>query len=277
MGACATGDASGSDPLSGSPNESVTSSPTRLDAGTAHDASKGTHPPDAAAGDTGSPPPKPDAATPCTTTPPSNKCGLAPQCGCAANETCDVVDDTTGAVACVAAGAGALGTACTTAGAGSCAVGLTCVEAACRPYCAFAGGACSGPGVSTCYDATPTRKVCGIACDPHAPSAACGTNACDYVVATKVVDCRAPGAKKAWDRNCTAPAGCKPGLSCITWAGDPTIIECEPWCRLPDAQFNDCGNVKYTTGASTRCVDRYTQLGQTPPVVGGVTYGVCQD
>ena len=58
----------------------------------------------------------PDAAPVCVTVPPNNKCGLAPQCGCAMNETCDVTNRTNGATSCVTAGLSTLGRPCVQTG-----------------------------------------------------------------------------------------------------------------------------------------------------------------
>src|SRR5207237_10755948 len=110
-------------------------------------------------------------------------CGLAPQCGCSAGQTCDVTDDT-GTTACVTAGSGPTASPCTRQA--DCAAGLTCVLGACRPYCATASQACTGASVGTCFDAVttaggpiPNKNVCTIACDPRAPTA-CGTNTCAF-------------------------------------------------------------------------------------------------
>jgi len=52
-----------------------------------------------------------DAPDTCKRTAPSNKCGLAPQCGCTLAETCEVQDGV-GTVDCVTAGLAPMGTAC---------------------------------------------------------------------------------------------------------------------------------------------------------------------
>src|SRR5262249_31481256 len=62
------------------------------------------------------------AGAACKTTPPNNKCGLDPQCGCGANETCDVTNDASGATSCVSAGGATLGRPCQQTG--DCLAGL---------------------------------------------------------------------------------------------------------------------------------------------------------
>ena len=170
---------------------------------------------------------------PCTTTTPSNACGLAPQCGCASNQTCDVTDKSTGSVSCVKAGTKVTGKPCTSTN--DCDVGLSVASGTCRPYCATAGQACTGSGLGPCeafYDqgaSVPNAQVCSIKCDLHHPTVACGSNTCVFDSATGVTDCDRPGSLEAFSP-CTKYDDCKPGLACVT--NQLYGSECEPWCRI---------------------------------------------
>jgi hypothetical protein len=213
------------------------------------------------------------AATECAAVPPNNKCGLAPQCGCATNETCDVTNETTGATSCLTAGSATLGRPC--AQTGDCLAGFTCAYGACRPYCTTPRTKCTVGGTDLCVeilgadDKPITNKaICTIQCDPRVPSAVCGTNACqwfaDYYAPNNMVsDCNYGGTKQALDA-CTQTSECLPGLTCND---HPKYgPECEKWCRIGQAP-SDCGN-------GFKCKDVF---GANAPVIGGVKEGLCQD
>ena len=208
-----------------------------------------------------------DSGPTCATVAPSNACGLAPQCGCAVNQTCDVTNGTSGAVSCVLAGGGTQGTYCTSTT--QCAKGLTCGYNACRPYCAAAGTSCAGAGLGPCaqyYDPTAgtpvtSSKVCSVTCDPRNPSAACGSNNCIYDETVSAPDCDKVGTV-AEIGACTRYNDCKSGLGC---AQHPVYgYECESWCRIGGS---DCGIL-------ADCIDLY---GAKAPTSGGVRLGHCQD
>lgn len=237
---------------------------TTTDAGSTTDS--GTSPP-GDAGDAG----KVDSGTTvdagaCAKTAPSNLCGLAPQCGCAANETCDITNKTTGAVSCTLAGGGPLASLCTTSS--QCAKGFTCAYGACRPYCATIGAACSGvAGVGMCtelYDPpgalVPNGKVCTITCDLRNPSGVCGSNNCIWDGSVKSTDCDKSGTKNMYDA-CSSYNDCKQGMACVN---HPVFgPECEKWCRIGQS---DCGLFE-------TCEDVY---GTNAPTSGGVKLGHCQ-
>ena len=139
-----------------------------------------------------------DAGGGCTTAAPSNACGVVPQCGCTATQTCDVTNLSTGAVSCVLAGGGPQGSYCTASN--QCAKGTTCQGNACRPFCNNPGGTCATAGTGLCFApqqssgaTTPNLNVCAITCDPRTPSAACGSNNCLWFSADKQSDCRSGG------------------------------------------------------------------------------------
>jgi len=210
-----------------------------------------------------------EAAATCNLTPPNDGCGLAPQCGCNANETCDITNTTSGAVGCVKAGTKSLGRACTATG--ECLEGLTCQFGSCRPYCAKVGVACTVAGTGVCIAATdensvplPNSTICTLNCDPVSPEALCGTgNTClwfpSLYAPAKVTDCSFPGDN--------APlAACSTDYDCgIGYACDPTKSKCEKWCRLGGGFPGDC-----TTGS---CKDVY---GADAPTISGVKEGLCQ-
>jgi len=201
----------------------------------------------------------------CTTTAPSNKCGLLPQCGCAAAETCDV-KDTAGNVSCVAAGTATMGRACTsTAG---CEKGLTCAFGTCHAFCS---STCSIPGTNTCYQMmqqnnapVPNFKVCQITCDLRDANSCGGTNAAGAAGCVPdgagATDCELVGtaqAGQACSGTATAP-NCAAGLTCVQLANSSKV--CKKWCRVGTS---DCGGSTTCTGFSTKIK------------VGAVEYGVC--
>ncbi len=202
----------------------------------------------------------------CVTVPPSNACGLAPQCGCASNQTCDVTNKSNGSVSCILAGGGPLASLCTTSA--QCAAGLTCAYGACRPYCETANAACTGTGLGMCaqyYDtsgtAIPNSTVCTINCDLRNPSPVCGSNTCIWDGSVNASDCDKAGTKGVFAA-CSAYNDCQQGMACVfhPFFGD----ECEPWCRV--GNDNDCGLL-------SSCVDVY---GPDAPVQNGVKLGHCQ-
>jgi len=216
----------------------------------------------------------PDQPTACVTVAPNNKCGLDPQCGCGANETCEVTNDTTGATSCVSAGAATLGRNCTQTG--DCLAGFTCAYGACRPYCKTAGAKCDVGGTDLCVQSMgnddkpiPNRSFCTIMCDPRVPAAVCGTNSCEWFATAyapnKVSDCNRAGTKAALAL-CDYTDECLPGLACITHPNAQVGRECEQWCRIGQTP-SDC-----KTGF--QCKDVF---GVNAPVINGVKEGICQD
>jgi hypothetical protein len=200
----------------------------------------------------------------CVTAPPNNKCGLAPQCGCALNETCDVTNEATGATSCVTGGAGTLGRPCNLTG--DCIAGLTCAWGACRPFCNGPLTKCSDPGTGLCVtvdddngNPLPNLTVCTVACDPFDPKGVCGTNSCHWFESQykphKISDCNYPGTSVVGG-TCEGDSDCAAGLLCIA-------KKCEKWCRI--GQAGDCPSNK-------QCDDYF---GEDAPVFGGVKRGVC--
>jgi hypothetical protein len=201
----------------------------------------------------------------CVTTAPSNACGLDPQCGCAANETCNIANKSTGAVSCSLAGGGPLASLCTTSS--QCAKGFTCAYGACRPYCSTLNTACTTSGTGMCTElwengaAVPNGKVCTISCDLRNPSTVCGSNNCIYDASVKAADCDKAGTKALYDA-CSTYNECGQGLACVNhpFYGP----ECEKWCRV--GMDSDCSVFEV-------CEDVY---GVNAPSQGGYTLGHCQ-
>lgn len=217
----------------------------------------------------------PDATSEaCATVPPNNRCGLDPQCGCGANETCDVTNDVTGATSCVSAGSATLGRPCTQTG--DCLAGFTCAYGACRPYCKTPGTKCGVGGTYLCVQSKntdgkpiPNRAFCTINCDPRLPSAVCGTNGCEWFAEAyapdKVSDCNRAGTKTAL-APCDYTDECLPGHACIDHPSSKIGYECEQWCRIGQSP-SDCKS-------GFTCKDVF---GAKAPVINGVKEGVCQD
>lgn len=201
----------------------------------------------------------------CATAAPSNACGVIPQCGCAASETCDVTKSD-GTVACVKAGTVAQGDACDKTK--ICAGGLTCVGGACRPFCASPNAACAGTGLGQCFtpqidtkgSTVPNLDVCTIKCDPRNPQTACGKNNCLWFSGNKESDCRSAGTVSNYGA-CSSAADCKAGYTCAPYDGSN---ECEKWCIL--GKSGECPS-------SATCVDTF---GTSAPSSGGSKLGTCQ-
>lgn len=216
-----------------------------------------------------------DAAE-CHPSAPNYRCSLVEQCGCAANETCDITDFKTLVNSCVTAGSLAVGRKCDATS--QCQPGLACIFGSCRPFCDKAGSDCTTPGLGVCVESfgadgkpIPNSNACTIDCDPMRPEAVCGAGATCLWFPTeyapmKVSDCDQPGTKNALDV-CTDNYDCKAGLACGT---HPKYgKECEQWCRLSSGgqTFNDCK-------AGFTCKDVF---GANAPTVNGVKEGLCQD
>lgn len=205
----------------------------------------------------------------CKTTAPSNKCGLVPQCGCSASETCDVID-AQGSVRCVAFGKAPMGQPCTaTAG---CARGLTCVFGTCHAFCDEPGKACGQAGTGDCIQvqaaggaAIPNLAVCMVRCAPHDPKSCGGkTNAgvgvC-FVDDKGGTDCQ-EGGTRTQNQTCTPQDECGPGLVCVTPSNGPST--CKRWCRVGTT---DCGG-------SVQCQSFSTKV-MVKTASGSLEYGAC--
>lgn len=207
--------------------------------------------------------PLPDTGGACQKAPSSNVCGVYPQCGCGAQQTCEVSQSALdGTSSCVAAGTKGIGQSCAQT-AGECAAGLTCVWNECHAYCGTAGAKCGNPNTNYCVNLTdgksnpiPNFLICHNDCELSDPSS-CGGGAegCLYF-GVDTVDCYPVGTTTA---NCNATTSfCPAGQICLT---DQTNYFCLPWCRVGG---NDC-----TSGTCN-------SLGTGAPMVNGTEYGYCQ-
>ncbi len=218
----------------------------------------------------GSGEPTPPAAEPteatCKKAPPSNVCGVAPQCGCPADQTCDV-PDATGTAVCTWAGEVAMGKPCGTTS--DCTRGLTCIFGSCHAFCDNPGSPCTSPGTGACEQIkttegtdVPNLAICRIACSPHDPlscggSTPQGIGAC-YADGKGGSDCQTGSAKVEGD-DCSSKEPCGPGFVCTSARGAAKST-CKKWCRVGQ---QDCGTGKTCNGFD-------------PSVkIGDVVYGAC--
>lgn len=194
-------------------------------------------------------------------------CGLAPQCGCLATQTCDL--DGTGARACVSAGTTKAGAACLSTR--ECAAGLVCGNAVCRAPCAAAGTSCTGDRAGACKEyaqstsdggtSSVTYTACAVTC-AYDKEDSCGFRkgdllaaACVYQPSTGTAECEKVRNVQLQSGLCNADAECGAGRVCVAGSG---FSSCRRLCKVGDASA--CGGCG----------------GFTPPrVVGGVTYGFC--
>jgi len=206
-----------------------------------------------------------DAPDTCKRSAPSNKCGLAPQCGCTLAETCEV-EDGTGAVDCVTAGLATMGSACVNTS--GCARGLTCVYGTCHAYCGNPGSPCTEPKTGGCEQvnkadgtAVPNLSVCRVACELRdvngcGGTSSAGTGVCQ-VDDLGNTDC-AKGGTRTVGQTCGATDLCGPGTVC---AGNATVGNtCRKWCRVGT---NDCGGAVACTSFTTKVM------------AGGVEFAGC--
>jgi hypothetical protein len=202
-----------------------------------------------------------DVVSNCQVSPPSNVCGVFPQCGCGAMQTCEVNQTTLdGSSSCIQAGTSGVGEPCT-ATLNQCAAGLTCVWGECHPYCGTAGATCSNPGTNTCVNLTsgttmaniPNFLVCHIDCQLQDATSCNGTGEGCIIFSDGSTDCYAVGTAST----CSASTQCKPGDECV-YDGVSTYT-CVAWCRVG---LNDC-----TSGTCNAF--------GTPVMVGSQEYGYC--
>ena len=148
---------------------------------------------------------------------PGAKCRVAPNCGCSATETCELVG-LNGEGACQAAGSVGRGGQCTASA--DCAPGLGCIGGTCTNYCRNdndcpdkqCDALVSGTG-------TPIKDVgsCSTPCDPAVAQCADG-RACRFI-ATERTACvntgsGGDGAACKVDGDCEAGRACVPGNVC---------------------------------------------------------------
>lgn len=183
--------------------------------------------PDLALGPDMTPPPD---MTPACTPPAGSACVVYPQCGCAANQSCDIPGTASNSTAvCVAVGSTPDWNGCTAAG--QCRKGSTCFLGVCVPFCGHLGApsADCGGGTTECAqvqdDATPpadipNKKICTRNCDPTNPQNATGFQPCGpgtncLPSSDHYAYCIGGTASGTQGRDCTDDGTkCAPGYAC---------------------------------------------------------------
>jgi hypothetical protein len=187
------------------------------------------------------------------------------ECGCTAPKKCSVVNEVTGASACVFAGSTAPFDKCATDA--DCEAGTFCDAAttACDPICADdmdclndGGGTCRQAMQADGVNPIPDLRLCVAHCDPVSV-APCGEGlTCVYEDVLKDFDCVHSGGVPAGS-NCSADGDCQPTYACINVG---TGKQCLAWCTPP--------------GFSTSCSPAGQCVAFNPPVEKDSTeYGVC--
>ncbi len=223
----------------------------------------------------------PDADLTCPTQP----CDLLDQCGCGANQACDLDGNNleTGGTICRAVTAS--GDELDTCASGSeCAAGFVCIgnPGRCRRYCDD-NGDCPGDGglcvINLSYNGNPIPGA--VTCSTHCDPIANNNNGCPATWGCHLYsydpdgvpgngdemylsDCDAPPANGGGvGSSCSGSGDCLPGNDCVTINGSSS---CRPTCLCPGG---NCGSGS-CPGGSGSC------YGYDPAIViGGLTYGVC--
>jgi len=189
-----------------------------------------------------------EGSTPAACTPPpGSACRVAPNCGCADNETCEL-QDVSGNGACKPAGSVARGGVCTAPS--ECGKGMLCIDSRCEPYCSTSADCdtkqCSG--ITLGGTAVKDVGYCSTPCDPSVPTCSDG-GACKF--ATKTQTLCVPAGSKGDNEACTNDGECGAGLVC----GDGN--KCTPLCAAGS-----------TCSSGATCLD----VGLT---YNGTSYGYC--
>ncbi len=206
--------------------------------------------------------PERDAGTEASTCP--SPCGIAPQCGCAAFEVCDLAVDA--ARTCTSSGTNLAGRACI--GTFECARGLLCLSGVCRAPCdstlaPCVSGACSDyPKAASDGGSTAAVAACSVACD-YADDGSCGFRPGDVVGAGCVfrpelgrAECMSVRNVQLQNSLCNADAECGAGRACV--AGSMGFSSCKRLCKRGAADA--CGGCGAFPSAR---------------VIAGVEFGYC--
>ncbi len=182
------------------------------------------------------------------TVPAGAKCRVAPNCGCAANETCELVA-ADGRGECKPAGSVASGGFCKQNT--ECAVGLACLGGQCGAYCVKEPECSGGSCAPLEFGGTPVAGVgiCTFPCDPLNASACAAGNAC-RITTTNSTACFANPGTGAPGAACTTDDNCAPTLFC-------NGTQCVAICVAGT-----------TCGGGSACSD-------TVVTANGVGYGLC--
>ncbi|MBI2394566.1 MAG: hypothetical protein HYV09_33660 [Deltaproteobacteria bacterium] len=184
---------------------------------------------------------------PVCTPPAGSECRVAPQCGCAEGNTCEL-QSVEGAGACKPAGPVARHGACSVPG--ECAQGMLCIDRTCEPYCATDDDCDTRQCMGFTVDGTPVPNIgyCATPCDPSAVTCPDG-RACKFASRDETI-C-VPAGPRADGESCKNDGECGAGLVC----GDGSL--CTPLCTV-----------------GTTCPDG-AACKDAGLVYGGTTYGYC--
>jgi len=211
-----------------------------------------------------------DAAAVCAMQP----CDIQTQCGCSANQACDIdTSDLMGNACRNKLDTGIEGQTC--GGPAACAKKYVCIGSgsnrSCERYCA-SDAECIAPRGQCVIQITgngqpfPGATTCSSNCDPASTTnALCpSTWTCDLFTATfmgtdhQIADCRKAGAATQ-GQTCSASIACATGLSCVTLSTGGS--QCAKICVPP---------------SNTGCPGGTTCTAfSTPFTVGGTSYGAC--
>ncbi|MBI4511552.1 MAG: hypothetical protein HY698_18100 [Deltaproteobacteria bacterium] len=202
----------------------------------------------------------------------NSPCELVSQCGCPADQACDLDNSqlATGGRTCrVIITPGTETSTCN--GISQCAAGYTCVSGVCRKYCAD-DTRCTGPGgvcTQLTYDSTnpkpiPGGKVCSANCDPLTGTGCPNGWGCNVYQDDNdrfFTECR-PAGSSGQDAACLDNEDCQAGFTCVN-------IDI-----LTRACLRNCNAI---TGAGCNASDPVCYSFVTPVKVGNTTYGVCDN
>jgi hypothetical protein len=193
----------------------------------------------------------PDMSMSGSCTPPvSGTCDTAPQCGCTGGQACSVVDNSTGATGCVAAGSTPNYSACTGSGAGQCLAGASCVDGVCEQYCNSVAD-CPGPyrqctQVQTGGVNIPGFLTCTRTCDSQNPTLdnstfdPCGPGVNCLPATDGSSTCVAPtNPAGTYLAGCTDVTDCAVGHLCVGGT-------CYQMCHYDPLGFGDCTDTSLT-------------------------------
>jgi subtilisin-like proprotein convertase family protein len=207
--------------------------------------------------------------------PAGSECDPVAQCGCPAGEGCSIVDFTTGATACIAAGDVPEGGACTGGAVGECAPGNDCMvwleTGTCSRFCSEDADCPNPNGGCDVWGewATPVSKMCLRGCDPRNPQSSDGPflgcpeeQTCTPWYINENSTCVVPEAYGEEGDECFDEDNCAPGLGCGLDGGQ----SCARWCELGGS---DCL-------ADELCLPhaRFQQFTLALPAAG-VNMGIC--
>ena len=192
------------------------------------------------------------------------------ECGCSGSMKCSVVDEASGASACVSAGTTMSYNQCGVDT--DCAAGLWCnhTTQACEPICQSTsdctaeGGLCEPALQPDGKTPIPGLDVCAAHCD-LVTAMPCGPGlTCIYQGTPKEFECTVSAGGAKHDP-CNVDADCAPKLGCVDTGLGP---ECVSWCS-PATSAGASG--------SAGCTSSQFCYSLTPAVSkGSTTYGICQ-